>query len=167
MQIPKRRGERNNQKKIDPHMTKEKAEELKKKLAILEKKVFKLAVNVKNLASDGDFSENAGYQSAKHKLRSTNYSILKIKDYLKYSIIIEKNKNTDRVELGSNVEIEIMKNKKHFIYKILGSLETNPEKGIISQNSPLGSAILGKKINEEFIVNINNKEKKYKIINIF
>ncbi|NCD00559.1 hypothetical protein EOL94_00465 [bacterium] len=168
MQIPKRKGEKNIQSKFDPHITKEKAEELKKKLSNLEKKSLILAKEVRTLASDGDFSENAGYQLAKSKLRSTNNSILRIKDYLKYSIIIDNNKkNKETVELGSTVEIELIEKKKYYTYKILGSLETNPEEGVISQNSPLGSAVLGKKINEIFSVIINNKEKKYKIIKIF
>lgn len=168
MQIPKRKGEKNIQSKFDPHITKEKAEELKRKLSNLEKNSLKLAKEVRTLASDGDFSENAGYQLAKSKLRSTNNSILRIKDYLKYSIIIKNNKkNKETVELGSTVEIELIEKKKHYTYKILGSLETNPEEGVISQNSPLGNAVLGKKINEIFSVTINNKEKKYKIIKIF
>ena len=62
----------------------------------------------------------------------------------KRSEIIKSSTNKDSVQLGSTVEVEI--NKKRKIFKILGSTETNPDKGIISHNSPIGKALIRKKV---------------------
>lgn len=166
MRVPTRKSEqRNIRTKTDYHITQTKFNELNSKLNTL--KNFsrpKVSKEVAYLAQDGDFSENAGYQMAKGKLRGINNSILKIEDAIKKAVIIKTDQHTNIVQLGHSVKVRTNNHEK--IYTILGSSETNPTKGIISQNSPLGSALLGRKVGEEISIVLANKQVVYKIIEI-
>lgn len=165
MQVPTRRADKLPRTKPDPHITAEKFLELKNKVERMIKiSRPRYSEEVKRLALMGDFSENAGYQLAKSRLRGLNYRILDIEDLLKRAEIIEPNKNSDRVQLGNTVVVEI--NHKNKEYKILGSNETNPGTGIISHNSPLGAALIGRKIGETIQVQLTDKTVEYKIIAI-
>ncbi|OGY42331.1 MAG: hypothetical protein A2Y67_04355 [Candidatus Buchananbacteria bacterium RBG_13_39_9] len=165
MQIPKRRSEQNNQTSSDYHITAPKAADYKKELERLLKIVRpRLAEEVAEHAKLGDFSENAAYQIAKGKLRGINHRILVLEDLLNNAIIIHECRPGSRVQIGSKVTVAINKTQK--TYQILGSQETNPQKGIISHLSPIGSALLGHKINDEVKMEINGKKVIYKIIKI-
>ncbi len=163
MQTPIRKGDKIPREKIEAKITLEKYQQLQRTLEKLKKIQPQEAAEVKELSTTGDYSENAGYQEAKHKLRRTNSKIDRIENLLSQADIIEVNKNRDKIEIGSEIEIESRGIIKK--YQILGSLETNPEKGLISYNSPLGSALLGKKTGETISLEINGKNKEYKIIN--
>lgn len=165
MQVPYRRADRTQPPRIDPQMTAEKFRELEKKLKKL-KTVSRPreSAEVKRLALMGDFSENAGYQLAKSRLRGINYRILEIEDLLKRAEIISANPARDTVQIGHSVTIE--NNGQVKTYKILGSVETNPGTGIISRNSPLGSALLNKRIGDSVTISLTARTVKYKIIKI-
>jgi transcription elongation factor GreA len=165
MQTPKRKpGKYTNQEK-DPHITAEKFSELKNRLEKLKKNIRpKLIDEVKRLALLGDFSENAEYQIAKGKLRGINRKILEIEALLARAIIIKPNLNKKIVQLGNKVSIEIAGIKKTFL--ILGSEETDPLNGVISQNSPIGSAIIGREVGSIIKIHLKNKDIKCKITKI-
>jgi transcription elongation factor GreA len=112
----------------------------------------------------GDFSENVGYQVAKGRLRGLNQRILEIEDHLKNAVIFHPNKNTQVIQLGHTVTLEV--NGKEKTYTILGSAETNPTAGIISHNSPIGAALLGHGVGEEVKIKLTDKETSFKIIKI-
>jgi transcription elongation factor GreA len=165
MQIPKRRGEQNNNPTTDYHISSAKAASLKAELERLIKIVRpRLSEEVAEHAKLGDFSENAAYQIAKGKLRGANHRILVIEDMLNNVIIIPECGPGGCVQIGSTVTVEV--NKVNKILQILGSQETNPAKGIISHSSPIGSALLGHKINDVVEIEVNDRPIKYKIINI-
>jgi len=164
MQVPKRKSEKFTNLSVDPHMTPEKFAELKIKLDKMKKDRPHLASEVARLAQNGDFSENAEYQIAKGKLRGLNRRMDETRDLINKANIIVAKKNSGVVALGSRVTVE--SNGQERTYQILGSSEAKPESGIISHNSPLGAALMGKKIGEEFKVTINNKEKNYVIVKI-
>jgi transcription elongation factor GreA len=146
-------------------MTQGKYNELKEKLDFWKKtKRPKESTEVKRLAEMGDFSENAGYQLAKGRLRGLNRRIDELQSLLNKAEIIENN-NNDVVNIGNTVTI-IDENNKKKTYKILGSTESDPFKNIISHSSPLGSALLNKKNNEQVEVIINGKRKQFVIVNI-
>lgn len=164
MQTPKRKPGKYAGKKPDPKITLEKYLELKEKLERLVKYSRPPAIKeVKRLASDGDFSENAAYQIAKGRLRGINQRITDIEDWLKRAEII-KPSDADIIEVGHRVTVGVGGKEK--TYTILGSSETNPDLNIVSHASPIGSALLGRKIDEVIEVVINEKVKKYKIIKI-
>lgn len=165
MQIPKRKSEKNNQFKPDYLITKAKFEELQKNLEHLLKQRPGAAEDVARLSQLGDFSENAEYQLAKGRLRGINSAIFSLEQELNKAVIIDPQKQTDTVQLGHRVTVTNNQNQQK-IYQILGSKETNPQQGIISHNSPLGTALLGKKIGETISFKAGDKEVFYKIIRI-
>jgi transcription elongation factor GreA len=164
MRVPIRKPGAHTFDRVDPYMTREKFDELKNKLDRLKKYSRPQAAElVRNLATDGDFSENAGYQMAKGRLRGINQRILEIEDLLKKAVLIKRTAD-DKVRLGSHVTID--SNGKQNTYLILGSSETNPSAGVISHNSPLGSALMGKRAGEIFKIHTANGSKSYLIIKI-
>jgi len=164
MQVPTRRADKLPRQKSDPHITPEKFQELSATLKkLLEVKRPREASEVKRLAEMGDFSENAGYQMAKGRLRGINKKIDEISDLLKRAEIITPN-NTGEVELGNLITLE--RNGKEKKYRLLGSEETDPNNGVISHNSPLGSALLGKKVGDQIKISLEERKIEYKIINI-
>ena len=164
MRVPIRIGDSRLFQKKDYHISPAKYQELEDKLKKMLAKRPIEAIEVKRLAEMGDFSENAGYQLAKGRLRGLNQRILDVEDMLKKAEIIEVNENVERVHVGHFVTLKV--NNEQKIYKILGGSESNPDIGIISHLSPLGSALLNKQMGDIVKVGIPGKEKEYKIIKI-
>lgn len=164
MQVPRRKPGKYTHEKPDPHLTKEKFNEMKDKLANLKKILPAAAAEVKRLSEMGDFSENAAYQMAKGRLRGINDNILQIQEHLKHAVIITPDKNTDTLRIGHCVTIDIA--GKQTTYLILGSSEVDPAKGIISHNSPLGSVLIGHKVGDTVILKLKGREVECKIIKI-
>lgn len=164
MQTPYRKPGKFSQIKSDPLMTRVKFAELETKLKKLKQIRPEAAKEVARLAELGDFSENVEYQLAKGRLRGINGGILKLERQLNDAEIITANKGTDVVQVGHTVTIEY--NGMQKIYQILGSSETKPEKGIISHNSPIGSALLGHRVGDVVKVKVGEKDVEYKILKI-
>lgn len=164
MQVPYRKPGKYSQIKSDPLMTKEKLLSLERKLLKLKSARPALAAEVARLAELGDFSENAEYQLAKGKLRGLNSAILSLDHQINNAEVFEQPIKTDEVMLGSTVTV--VNEKGQLVFQILGSVETNPNRGVISLHSPLGQALLGKKVGESAVVKLANKEIKYKIVSI-
>lgn len=157
MQVPIRKKETYIKPKPDPYLTEVKFLELKNKLARLKASHPSLAAEVKRLAEMGDFSENAGYQYAKGRLRGLNQRILELEAHLKTAIVFKPSPKCNQVRLGHRVKVLVNGQEKNYL--ILGSSETNPDKGHISYLSPLGAALMGKGVGEKIILNIGGKEK--------
>jgi transcription elongation factor GreA len=165
MRVPIRKPGQHTFQKSDPHITLVKFNELKNELARLKKLSQPRAIaEVKRLALDGDFSENAAYQIAKGRLRGINQGISEIEEHLKRAEIIKAPPNKERVRLGHHVTVEVAGEKK--TYLLLGSAETNPTTGVISHNSPLGSALLGHKVGDKIQIKLAAKIVEYKIVSI-
>lgn len=146
-------------------MTERKFNELKRQVEKL--KNFsrpQAAAEVARLAELGDFSENAEYQLAKGRLRGINSAIIRLENHLNQAVIIAPDAPKDTVRVGHTVTIE--RDGQQKTYQLLGSAETNPEKGIISYNSPLGSALIGYGVGEEVTIKLAEKETVVKIVKI-
>jgi len=163
MQVPVRRGEKRPAPK-DPYLTEEKFTELKDKLERLKKIRPREAMEVKRLAEMGDFSENAGYQLAKGRLRGLNQRIIDLENHLKMAVIIEANPDIKTVQIGSRVTLE--KDGKQTTYLILGSTESDPASCVISYQSPLGAALIGRRVGEKIKLTLVNKEVEYTVIRV-
>ncbi len=163
MRVPTRRGEKRPEPK-DPYLTPGKYRELSLKLERMRNSRPGLAEEVKRLAEMGDFSENAGYQLAKGRLRGLNQRILDLENQLKVAVIIQAEEGTGKVQVGSRVILE--RDGKEKEYTILGSTESDPGRGIISHLSPLGAALMGRELNEIVEVQAASGKKIYKIISI-
>lgn len=164
MRVPQRKPGKFTHLKPDPLMTERKLSDIKKELARLKEIQPRLAAEVARLAELGDFSENAEYQLAKGKLRGINDAILRLNYQIDHAEIIKPNKNTNIVQVGNTVTVEV--NNKTKTYLILGSAETAPSKGIISHNSPLGVALMGRIVGDTIEVIIGRQKKEYKILEI-
>lgn len=154
MQLPKRRSQQARQLRDDLEgqsleMTEEALTRLKRTLTELEERERKkIVADLSHALTLGDFSENAEYQDAKAKLARIDGRIFSLKDRIKRAIPISKGTDTEgRIKIGSEVTVSIGDKRK--TYRILGSQESNPLKGKISSLSPLGKALVGKRIGQE------------------
>lgn len=164
MRVPKRKSEEGVNHVVDPHITQAKYDDLARKLERMKNSIPALAQEVMFHAKNGDFSENAPYQIAKGRLRGVNQRILELNDLINRAVIIAPAATDGKVQLGSTVSVEV--NGKEKTYQILGSAETNPEKGIVSHGSPLGASLLGHRAGETVKLQLNNREVEYKIIKV-
>lgn len=145
-------------------MTADALASLKEKLALLKASLPQQIITTKEAADLGDRSENAEYQISKGRLRGTHRQILIIEDQIKRAKVITAGSKTGKVGLGTTVTLE--SNGKKMTFQILGPFEANPDKAIISDKSPLGMALIGKKIGDEVSIKTELGEKKYTILEI-
>ena len=124
----------------------------------------KLVKRIKHAKELGDLSENADYQSAKDDQGFMEGRILQLKNLIKTAIIIKKKNNNWIIGIGSEVKIDNGTNK--FKYTITGSNEADPLAGKVSNESPLGKAMLKKKVGDSFSIITPNGEVKYKILEV-
>ena len=166
MQVPKRKSEDKVKPiLVDTKITQAKFDELVFDLDKMINKIRpKMIEKVQLYAQNGDFSENADYQIAKGKLRGLNNRILRIEDQIKHAEVIEIPNNKSKVQVGHTVVVEMDGVRKE--YQILGSVETDPIKGIISYNSPLVESLMDREKGESFEAELGGKIKQYKIIDI-
>jgi transcription elongation factor GreA len=140
-------------------------EKIKKELDYLKtikrKEIIERIERAKEL---GDLSENAEYADAKEEQSFTEGKILELEEMVNNAVIIEKGKGTGVVDIGSVIKVKTNGEEKEFT--IVGSSETIPEKGIISNESPLGQAFLGKRVGDEAEVTVPKGIIKYKITDI-
>ena len=106
-----------------------------------------IAKRLKHAKELGDLSENSEYQEARNDQEFLERRINQLEEVLRNSEIIKKSKNSDTVDVGSQVTVKQGRKKRKFT--IVGSSETNPEEGLISNESPTGIALLGKKVGDQ------------------
>lgn len=164
MRVPYRKPGKYSQMKQDPLLTERKFCELKKDLERLKKIQPQAAAEVSRLAELGDFSENAEYQHAKGRLRGINNAIERLGHQLDHAEIIPDRRRSDVVEIGSMVTV--LQDGKQKTFQILGSSETNPYRGIISHNSPIGAALVGHRAGDSVTVKLDHKEVEYKVVKV-
>lgn len=165
MRVPIRKPGQYTHSKPDRHITEAKRFEFEKELDKLTRIVRPPTIaEVKRLAELGDFSENAEYQIAKGRLRGINARILELEKAIKSAIIIKSGGNRGSIRIGSRVTIEMDGEQK--IFKLLGSEESDPQKGIISHTSPIGASLIGKQAGDTFMIKLANKEVECKILKI-
>lgn len=164
MRTLNRKSEISSRTAADPLITKAKLEELQHKLARLKSIRPEAADEVSRLAQLGDFSENAEYQAAKGRLRGINHGIDNLENQLNHAVVIARQSQTDTVEIGHTVTVADGDKQKTF--QILGSAETNPGRGIISHNSPIGAALIGHKVGDNVIIKLTERDVVYRIVKI-
>lgn len=163
MQLPHRKPPTFTQYATDPLVTAAKFVELEKRLAGLLAGRPRVADEVHRLAQNGDFSENAEYQMAKGKLRGMNDEIDRLQFQINRAEIIASS-GADSVSIGHTVTVAVGAATR--TYHILGSSETDPSRGVISYASPMGAALLGKKIGDDVEIILAGKKILYKILEI-
>ena len=147
-------------------LTKEGKEELEKRLEYL--KVVKRAEiteRIKTAREFGDLSENAEYDAAKNEQAMIEGEIIEIENKLKYAVIIEAVKK-DAVSLGSKVEFIDTTTNEEYSYEIVGTTEADVELGRISNESPIGNALLGRKVGDTINVKVPSGIMNIKVVKI-
>ena len=122
-----------------------------------------IAEKIADARDYGDLSENAEYDAARDEQNVMESRIEEIEDILNNAEIISSQKS-DRVCLGSLVELE--SNGSHFSYTIVSPIEANPLDGKISNESPLGVALMDKIVGDEAAITTPKGQMIYKVINI-
>ncbi|MEK7481321.1 MAG: GreA/GreB family elongation factor [Patescibacteria group bacterium] len=164
MRTLNRKSEKWSHDKADTLVTEAKFAELQKKLARLQTVRPEAAAEVRRLAELGDFSENVEYQAAKWRLRGINHGIDVLENQLNNAVIIKPQKQTSMVAIGHTVTVAEGDIQKTF--NILGSAETNPCKGIISHNSPIGAALIGRSIGDTVTIKLAKRDAVYRVVKI-
>lgn len=127
-------------------LTKEGKEELEKRLEYLKlEKRAEITERIKTAREFGDLSENAEYDAAKNEQAMIEGEILEIEEKLKYAVIIKDGAKKGTVSLGSKVDFTDDETGEAYTYEIVGTTEADVEQGRISNESPIGNALLGKK----------------------
>ena len=108
-----------------------------------------VAERIKEARGFGDISENSEYDDAKNEQAMLEKQIAELEDKLRSATIIDEgNVSTDVVSVGSIVHVKDQKTEKSVKYKIVGSAEANPSENKLSNESPVGKALLGHKRND-------------------
>lgn len=150
--------------KKDVLMTQEGLEKLNNELSELKTvRRPEIVSRIKTAKELGDLSENAEYSSAKDEQSFIEGRIEEIEEILKHAKVV-KNNNSDTVGIGSPVKVEIDGEVDDF--EIVGPTESDPEKGKISVDSPVGLALLGHKKGDKVAVQTPDGAVNYKIVSV-
>ena len=126
-----------------------------------------VAQKIKEAREQGDLSENAEYDAAKDEQRDIEARIEEIDKILKNAeVVLEDEVDVNEINIGCKVRILDMEMQEELTYKIVGSTEANSLKGKISNESPLGRALLGKKVGDVVDVETHGGVIQYKILEI-
>ena len=122
---------------------------------------------IKEAREQGDLSENAEYDAAKDEQRDIEARIEELEKILKNAeVVVEEEADLDKVSIGCSVKILDCEFEEELEYKIVGSTEANSLKGKISNESPVGKALLGKKVGDTVKVETPAGEFEYKVLSI-
>ncbi len=126
-----------------------------------------IAQKIKEAREQGDLSENAEYDAAKDEQRSIEARIEELEKIIKNAEVIDESAiDNDTVSIGSTVKFYDEEYDEELEYRIVGSTESDILKGLISNESPLGKALIGSKIGEEIEVEAAEGVSRYKILGI-
>jgi transcription elongation factor GreA len=153
----------------DVLLTPEGLENLKKEIEYLSTdKRREVAERIKEAREFGDISENSEYDDAKNEQAMLEARIAALEDKLRSASVIDSSElSNDQVRVGSVVNVKDENSGKSLQYVIVGSTEANPSENRLSNESPVGQALLGRKRNDVVAVNLpNGKARKLKITKI-
>jgi len=123
-----------------------------------------VAARIHDAKEHGDLAENAEYEDAKNEQAFVEGKIQALETLIRNAILIDENQPTDHVQIGSTVVVESSDGTE--TYTIVGSAEAAPGDGRISNESPVGRALLGHKKGEKVVVKVPAGDFTYKIVSI-
>ncbi|MBO5657178.1 MAG: transcription elongation factor GreA [Agathobacter sp.] len=134
-------------------------------LVVVQRK--EVAQKIKEAREQGDLSENAEYDAAKDEQRDIEARIEEIEKILKNAEIVDEDEvDVDSINIGCQVKIYDLEFEEELTYKIVGSTEANSLKGKISNESPVGKALLGKRVGDLVKVDTQVGTVEYKVLEI-
>ena len=126
-----------------------------------------VAEKIKEARAQGDLSENAEYDAAKDEQRDIEARIEELEKILKNAeVVVEDEVDLDTINIGCKVRIKDLAEKEELEYKIVGSSEANSLEGKISNESPVGRALIGAKKGATVTVETQTGSFKYKVLGI-
>ncbi|MDR2606177.1 MAG: transcription elongation factor GreA [Oscillospiraceae bacterium] len=148
-------------------LTKARFEELQAELYSLQTDGEKeVAEKLKEARSFGDLSENSEYDEAKNEQGRLYSRIAELKDLIENAELIQELSHVSQVAVGSTVTALNKNTNSEKTYKIVGTREADPRKGQLSEESPIGRALLGHDVGEEVVAETPNGNTAFKIIKI-
>ena len=146
----------------------ERLEELQQELTYLKTvREKEVAEQIKEARSFGDLSENSEYDEAKNEQGKLYSRMAELEEILSnYTIIDDSEKSADMIHVGTTVVVKDMEFDEEETYEIVGSQEADSMNGRISEESPFGKALLGRKVGEEVIVEAPAGNLHYQILKI-
>jgi transcription elongation factor GreA len=144
-------------------MTKKGYDEAKEKLNYLQTvKRQEIVERIAEARSHGDLSENAEYDAARNEQAANELEITELDYKIKNAVILEENNDTTFVHIGSKVKVYDEDLDEEEVYEITGSTEANAIENKISNESPVGAALLKHKVGD--VVKINAPDGEYKLV---
>ena len=154
-----------NKKNILTYAGLKKLEDELEQLKVVKRK--EVSQKIKEAREQGDLSENAEYDAAKDEQRDIEARIEDIEKILKNAeVVVEEEVDLDKISIGCKIRILDFEFDEELEYKIVGSTEANSLKGKISNESPVGKALLGKKVGDTVTVETQVGELTYKVLEI-
>ncbi|MBU0974813.1 transcription elongation factor GreA [Patescibacteria group bacterium] len=134
-------------------LTKEGLDELQTELTeLVEHKLPATIVRVTKAREHGDLSENAEYHSARDDQQLLQSRIDELQDIVSKAKVIKQTRSNSKVGIGSVVIVSKVGTKKEITLKIVGEFEANPKEGKVSNASPMGNSLMGKKKGDNIVV---------------
>lgn len=121
---------------------------------------------IKEARAQGDLSENAEYQAAKDAQRQADARIEELENMLSNVEVVDENEDSTIVRIGSTVRIKDLELDEEMEYQIVGSSEADTDKNMISNESPLGQALIGSAEGETVSVQAPIGEIRYQVLEI-
>jgi transcription elongation factor GreA len=146
------------------HLTQSGVDELKAELAKLVAQRSPLADRIRQARELGDLSENAEYQAAREEQDRLETRIGELEHVLQNVQLIRKPKGNGQVRLGSTVQLKASGKMRQL--QIVGTMEADPLIGKVSDESPIGKALLGKKVGDKAQIKTPSESKSYTIVEI-
>lgn len=126
-----------------------------------------VAERLKDSKQFGDLAENAEYEDAKQEQALVESQILELRRLLQLSRVLDDAEiSTDHVGIGSIVKMTNLDNDDEWEFTLVGSVEADPDNDLISDESPVGQALVGKKVGDEVSIRVPNGTLKYRINSI-
>ena len=130
------------------YLTPEGLKKLEEELDYLEKvKRTQVAARIQSAKEEGDITENAEYDDAKHEQAFVEGRILTLRNMIGNAVVIEDQGPSDVVRLGSRVTVQEHGGSQPDVYDVVGSAEADSLSGRISNESPIGRALMGQRVN--------------------
>ena len=124
----------------------------------------KIALIIKEAKEQGDLSENAEYSEAKRQQADNERRVMELENIIRTAQISSFDKKSPMVQMGSKVKVKF--NGDEQVFEIVGSNEADPLAGKISNESPIGKALMGKKSTDKAMVQTPSGGKEYKIAEV-
>ena len=126
-----------------------------------------VAGKIKEAREQGDLSENAEYDAAKDEQRDIEARIEELEKILKNAeVVVEDDVDLDTINIGCTVDVYDKEFEEEIVFQLVGSTEANSLAGKISNESPLGAALLGKAVGEQVFVETQAGTIEYKVLEI-